>query len=121
MTRVRIVGDEAYDLRYELVSSETSREALSTYELLESEIDNTVEFQTASIGSALALLNDLDWYLTRYGRWVEVRDESVSDEEWLSRELATRIYERELEPEETREYFAIRGVKDGETLEPMYA
>lgn len=120
MTRVRIVGKEDVDLRHELMMSETSREALSTYEMISTELENTVEVQTASIGSALAFLGDLSWYLIRYARYAEVLEPSVSEDEWLSRDVARKVYNRELEPEETREYFAIRGVKDGEILEPIY-
>ncbi|MDY6779732.1 MAG: DUF5804 family protein [Halobacteria archaeon] len=120
MTRVRIVGDDDYDIRHELLSSATSSQALATYEFLETPIENAVELETATLGSALSLLNDLDWYLTRYADWVEVLEPSVSDDEWLSRDLATRLYERDLEPEETRGFYAVRGVKDGESLEPLY-
>lgn len=108
------------DIEYELVASETSREALSTYDRLDSPLDNAVEVWTSSLGAALALMNDLDWYLRRYADWVAVLEPSVSEEEWLSRRLATQVYERDLPPEETEGYYAIHGVRDGELLEPMY-
>jgi len=84
VTRVRILGEEGYDVRGELVSSETSREALSTYDFLETPIENAVVVETATLGGALALLNDLDWYLTRYARAAEVLEPSVSEDAWLS-------------------------------------
>lgn len=115
------MGRGGVDLEYELVASETSREALSTYDRLECPLDNAVEVWTSSLGAALALLNDLDWYLRRYARWVAVLEPSVSEEEWLSRRLATRVYERDLDPEETEGYYAVHGVRDGELLEPMFA
>ena len=47
MTRVCLVGDEGVELRYELVSRETSREALATYDLREP-YRNTVAIATAA-------------------------------------------------------------------------
>lgn len=120
MTRVRIVGKENYNLRYELITSPTSREALSTYDVLETDLENTVEVETASIGSALALLEDIDWYLTRYADFVNILEPSVSEDEWLSRELARELYERDIDPEETDEFYAVRGLEDGNVLEAMY-
>jgi hypothetical protein len=65
MTRVCLVGKEDVELRYELVSRETAREALATYELTEP-YHNTVAVETVSLGGAVALLNDLNWYLVRF-------------------------------------------------------
>lgn len=124
MTRVRLLGKDECDLRGELLTSETSREALSTYDFLETRIDNAVVVETATLGGALALLNDLDWYLTRYARAAEVLEPSVSEEEWLSRRLAERLYENreeDVNPDDTREFYVVRGVKDGELLQPLYS
>lgn len=121
MTRVRILGKDGYDLRGELLASETSREALATYDFLDTRIENALVVETATLGGALALLNDLDWYLTRYARAAEVLEPSVSDDEWLSRRLAERLYESRVEPEETREFYLVRGVKDGQVLQPLYS
>lgn len=121
MTRVRFVGAEDVDLVSELRSSETSRRALSAYEFERTPVDNAFEVETASMAAALALLNDLNWYVRRYCRWTEVLDPDVSEDEWLSRRLATRVYEREIDPGETREYLVVRGVSDGEPMEPLYA
>ena len=65
MTRVCLVGSEDVTLQYELLSRETSREALATYDLYEP-FENAVGVETVSLGAAVALLNDLDWYLTRF-------------------------------------------------------
>lgn len=121
MTRVRLIGSEEYDLVAELRSSETSRRALSTYEFLYTPLNNVVELETATIGAALALLNDLNWYVRRYCRAAELLDPEVSEDEWLSRELARQLYETDAEPEDTREYLKVRGVSEGELLEPLYA
>ena len=121
MTRVRILGQDGYDLRGELLSSETSREALATYDFLDTRIDNAVVVETATLGGALALLNDLDWYLTRYARAAEVLEPSVSENEWLSRRLAERVYEDRTDAGDTDEFYIVRGVKDGELLDPLYS
>ncbi len=122
MTRVRILGREDVSLEYELVTSETAREALSSYDRVESEVEirNSVVYRTSSLGGALASLNDLDWYLTRYARFSEVLEPSVSTHEWISRSLARKLYEREVDPEDTTEYYLVRGVVDGELREPVY-
>lgn len=121
VTRVRILGEEGIDLRGELLTSQTSREALSTYDFLETRIENAVVVETATLGGALALLNDLDWYLTRYARASEVLEPSVSETEWLSRRLAERVYEGKTDADETEEFYVVRGVQDGEVLQPLYS
>lgn len=121
MTRVRLIGKEEYDLREELRASDTSRRALSTYEFKYTPLENVVEVETATIGAGLALLNDLNWYVRRYCRAAELLDPEVSEEEWLSRDLARKLYETDMEPEETREYLKVRGVHEGVLLEPLYA
>lgn len=121
MTRVRFIGSDDYELREELRESETSRRALSTYEFLYTPLNNVVEVETATIGAGLALLNDLNWYVRRYCRATELLDPEVSEDEWLSRELARKLYETDMQPEETREYLMVRGVSEGELLQPLYA
>jgi hypothetical protein len=119
MTRVCLVGEDDVEVRYELVSRETSREALATYDLREP-YGNTVALETVSLGSAVALLNDLNWYLVRFVREALVLEPSVSDDEWLSRELATAIRDNEVSPEESGRFLKVFGVADGELLEPMF-
>lgn len=121
MTRVRILGKEGVDVRGELLTSETSREALSTYDFLETRIENAVVVETATLGGALALLNDLDWYLTRYANASEVLEPSVSEQEWLSRSLAEGVYEGKIDADETDEFYVVRGVCDGDVLQPLYS
>jgi len=111
MTRVCLVGSEDVTLQYELLSRETSREALATYDLYEP-FENAVGVETVSLGAAVALLNDLDWYLTRFVDEAMVLEPSVSDDEWLSRALATAVRDDELGPEESGRYLKIYGVVD---------
>jgi hypothetical protein len=123
MTRVCLVGNEDVNLRYELVSRETAREALATYDLTEP-YENTVALETISLGSAVSLLNDLNWYLVRYADAAWVLEPSVNETEWLSRELATAIRDDEVEPEDSGRYLRMYGVVEGEgskrLVEPMF-
>ncbi|MCQ4333265.1 hypothetical protein KM295_07180 [Natronomonas sp. F2-12] len=119
MTRVCLVGDDDVELRYELVSRETAREALSTYDLT-APYENTVALGTVSLGAAVSILNDLDWYLARFVAEALVFEPSISDEEWLSRSLASAVRDGECAPEESGRYLKVFGVADGELLEPMF-
>lgn len=120
MTQVCLLGDPELQLRYELVSRETSREALSTYELAEP-YRNAIALETVSLGAAVSLLNDLDWYLARFVREALVLEPSVSETEWLSRALATAIRENEITPEESGRFLKIYGIDDDRPAEPMFA
>ena len=119
MTRVCLVGDDEYDLRYELLSRETAREALATYDIGQP-YANSVAVDTVSLGAAVALLNDLDWYLARFASAAFVREPSVSDTEWLSRALATQVRNDAIDPETSDRYLAVYGVSEGSLVEPMY-
>jgi hypothetical protein len=123
MTRVCLVGNECVNLRYELVSRETAREALATYDLSEP-YENTVALETISLGAAVSLLNDLNWYLVRYADAAWVLEPSVSDSEWLSRSLATAIRDDEVDPAESGRYLRMYGVLEEEEtrrlVEPMF-
>ena len=123
MTRVCLVGSEDVNLRYELVSRETAREALATYDLTEP-YENTVALETISLGSAVSVLNDLNWYLVRYAEAAWVLEPSVSETEWLSRALATAIRDDDVDPAESGRYLRMYGVVEDEgsrrLVEPMF-
>ncbi|NHN59084.1 DUF5804 family protein [Halorussus rarus] len=120
MTRVCLVGSEGVDLRAELVSRETAREALATYDLRE-RYENSLALETISLGSAVALLNDLNWYLVRFADDALVLEPSVSETEWLSRTLAEAVRDGEVRPEETDRYLKIYGrTTEGDLVEPMF-
>ena len=110
MTRVCLVGSPDVNVRYELLSRETSREALATYRL-ERPFENTLALRTVSVGAAVSLLNDLQWYLVRFVDEALVLEPSVSETEWLSRELAEALRNGDLEPGETGEYLKVYGVE----------
>ncbi|MFC6988542.1 DUF5804 family protein [Haloplanus sp. GCM10025708] len=119
MTRVCLVGDEDVDLRYELLSRETSRAALATYDVDEP-YANTVAVGTVSLGAAVSLLNDLNWYLARFASDALVREPSVSGDEWLSRDLATAIRDGDIDPAATGDLLKVYGVAENRLVEPMY-
>ena len=126
MTRVCLLGDEEHDLRFELLSRDTAREALSTYDL-DQPFENAVGLETVSLGAAVSLLNDLNWYVVRFAEDAIVLDASVSETEWLSRSLAEAVRSDEVRPEETAEYCTIYGLErdapsaPARLVEPLYA
>lgn len=120
MTRVCLVGSDGVDLRTELLTRETAREALSTYDLRE-EYRNSLALETISLGSAISLLNDLNWYLVRFTDDALVLEPSVSETEWLSRDLAEAVRDGAIDPDATDEYLKVYGLTDeGDLVEPMY-
>jgi len=109
MTRVCLVGEEDVNLQYELLSRETSRDALAPYDLTEP-YANTLAIETVSLGAAVSLLNDLEWYLVRFTADAIVEEPSVSETEWLSRGLATAVRDGVVDPEETGRFLKVYGV-----------
>lgn len=110
MTRVCLVGEDDVTLRYELLSRETARGALATYDLDEP-YRNTVAVETVSLGAAVALCNDLDWYLARFADVALILEPSISEAEWLSRDLATAVRDDRVDPEETGRFLRVYGVE----------
>ncbi|WP_336328298.1 DUF5804 family protein [Halovenus sp. HT40] len=113
MTQVCLVGEEETNLQYELLSRETARDALAAYEITEP-FENALAVETVSLGAAVSLLNDLDWYLIRFVADAFVREPSISDEEWLSRDLATAIRNDEIEPSESGRFLRVYGIEQPE-------
>ncbi|MFC4358937.1 DUF5804 family protein [Halobium salinum] len=119
MTRVCLLGAPDVNLRYELLSRETARAALATYDLSEP-FENALALDTVSVGAAVSLMNDLNWYLVRYVDDALVLDPSVSDEEWLSRDLAEEVRDGDVAPGETGGLLKMYGVEAGRLVEPMF-
>ncbi|HKJ57982.1 MAG TPA: DUF5804 family protein [Halobacteriales archaeon] len=109
MTRVCLVGAEDATLPEDLLSYPTARDALDSY-TLEEPYENAVAVETISIGAAVSLLNDLDWYVVRLVSEALVLEPSVSTEEWLSRKLATTVRNETVEPEDTGTFLKIYGL-----------
>jgi hypothetical protein len=128
VTRVCLVGADDVDLRTELLASQTARDALSSYEL-DTPYANCVAVDTISLGAAVSLCNDLNWYLRRYAADAIVLEPSVSQSEWLSRSLATAIRNERVTVDETGTFLKIYGVvpPDDEAIdayalaEPLFA
>jgi hypothetical protein len=109
MAQVCLVGSDDVNLRYELLSRETARNALVTYDLREP-FANTLQIETVSLGAAVALLNDLNWYLVRFTDAAFVRVPSISETEWLSRELAAAVRDDDVAPEDTERFLMVYGI-----------
>ena len=120
MTRVCFVGDDDVVLKYELLSRETSREALSTYDL-HRPFENSIAVDTVSLGAAISLCNDLQWYVVRFVDEVLIQEPSVDDSEWLSRELAGALRREEIAPDETGEFLKIFGLERPKPDQPPAA
>ncbi|MFB6268041.1 MAG: DUF5804 family protein [Halodesulfurarchaeum sp.] len=119
MTRVCLLGKRSSTIRAELLSYETARSALAPYELAEP-FENTIAVDTISLGAAISLLNDLDWYLARVASGSLVQEPSISEEEWLSRDLAEAVRSGSIVPEETDRYLKVYGLENGALVEPMF-
>ncbi len=119
MTEVLVLGSDDVDLRLDLFGYETARRALATYDV-QSPFANTVAVETVSLGAAVSLLNDLNWYLVRLADAAFVREPSVSETEWLSRDLAAKVRDGEVRAAETDARLKVYGVDEGALVEPMY-
>ena len=119
MTRVCLLGDPDVELSYELLSRETARDALATYDV-EEPFENSVAVDTVSLGAAVSLLNDLDWYLVRFVEEALVLEPSVAEDEWLSRDLAREVRDGDVPPEETDQRLKVFGLVDGRPVEPLF-
>jgi len=115
MAQVCLLGEPDGSLRYELLSRETAREALATYDLREP-YENSLALETVSLGAAVSLLNDLNWYLVRFTRAALIQADSVSESEWLSRDLAAAIRDGDVDPAETGERLKVYGVDGSQGL-----
>ncbi len=119
MARVCLVGKEEVTLQYELLSRETSRDALAAYDL-EEPFHNSIAVETVSLGAAVALLNDLDWYLVRFVDVALVKEPSVSERDWISRTLAAAIRDDKVDPTDSGRFLKIYGLEpagEGKTPE----
>ena len=119
MTRVCLLGDPDVNLTYELLSRETARDALATYDI-EEPFEHSLNVKTVSLGAAVSLLNDLNWYLVRFADEALVREPSVSADEWLSRDLAREVRDGAVPPEETDQRLKVYGLVDGRPVDPIY-
>lgn len=124
MTRICFFGKDGHDIRVDLLSYETARQAIQPYSLSEPYV-NSLCLETVSLGAAVSLLNDLNWYLVRLTDRAIIQEPSISQTEWLSRDLATAVRTEQVPPDETGDYLAIYGIVTPEEgrpylTEPMF-
>lgn len=96
---VLLIQLEGVDLYATLLKSETSRGVLRFYQ--PDRLEYGIRVRTASLGSALALVSELRWYIQRYVE--EVLFEPI-DGAFCSSGLAGQIYERDVMPAEPWRY-----------------
>lgn len=120
MTTVCFVGEPEGDPREAMLAFETVQQALSPYDVTSPYV-NAISVETISLGAAVALLDDLAWYLRRTVREAIVLEPSISADEWLSSELARAIRRETVRPDETAGLVKVYGVEDGILVDPMYA
>lgn len=113
MTRVCLLGEDGTDLRAELMAYETARNALTQY-AIDEPFANAIAMETISLGAAVSLLNDLNWYLIRLVDEALVLEPSIATDEWLSRDLATAIRNETIDPAETGGRLKVYGIKEAE-------
>jgi hypothetical protein len=99
-------------LYHELLASETSRDALRFYRPVETACG--IEVTAASLGSALALVADIRWYVKRYMRGVLFE---VAPGVYCSHRLAFELfYDREIRLPGSWDYRFIYRMKDGRVI-----
>ena len=106
MTEVRLIGMGHIDLLPILMEHEVSRNALSPYDLT-IPFENSIDLTTISIGAAVSLLNDLNWYLSRYVEEALIREPSIHKKEWISRKLAVAIRNEKIRPRNSNKFLKI--------------
>ncbi len=104
---VLLIQPEGVDLYTTLLNSETSRDALRFYR--PDRLEYGIRIRTASLGSALALVSELRWYIQRYV------DEVLFEPEegiYCSFNLARQIYERDVKPTSPWRYRCLYRISD---------
>jgi len=104
---VLLIQPEGVDLYTTLLNSETSRDALRFYQ--PDRLEYGMRIRTASLGSALALVSELRWYIQRYVE--EVLFEPEKDI-FCSSSLAQQIYERDVKPASPWKYRCLYRISD---------
>lgn len=109
---VLLLPKEGVFLYRELLTSETSRDALRFYRPVETPAG--VAISVVSLGSALSLVADLRWYVKRYMRTVLFE---ISAGVYCSYGLAREVYfERAVTLGNTWEFRLIYRMKDGQVV-----
>jgi hypothetical protein len=110
--KVLLLPKEGVRLYRELLASETSRDALRFYRPAETPCG--IEITAATMGSALALIADIRWYVRRYMRGVLFE---VSPGVYCSHRLAYELFfEREISLPESWDFRLVYQMKDGRVV-----
>ncbi|HOB17563.1 MAG TPA: DUF5804 family protein [Candidatus Methanoculleus thermohydrogenotrophicum] len=122
---VLLIQPEGVDLYATLLNSETSRDALRFYQ--PDRLEYGILVRTASLGSALALVSELRWYIQRYVEEVLFEPERGI---FCSSSLGRQIYERDVKPTSPWRYRCLYRISshlvetiwmDAGTTPPAYA
>lgn len=103
------------DLYATLFSSETSRAILRFYRPVKT--DYGVLIENATLGNALSLVSEINWYIRRY--MTDVLFE-VSPDLFCTHTFALDIYSREKKMKETWDFTKLIGIKNGSVEDVMY-
>ncbi|MBN2733308.1 MAG: hypothetical protein JXQ82_00405 [Methanomicrobiaceae archaeon] len=106
------IQKEGVDLYGTLLSSETSRTILRFYRPVKSDFGVIIE--NATLGNALSLASEINWYIRRYTSDVLLE---VSPNLFCTHSFALEIYSREKKLRETWEYTKLIGLKNGSVAE----
>ena len=112
---VLLIQPEGVDLYTTLLRSETSRGALRFYQ--PDRLAYGIRIRTASLGSALALVSELRWYIQRY-----VEEVLFEPEEGIfcSSGLAVQIYERDVKPESPWRYRCLYRIAGDHMIDTLW-
>jgi hypothetical protein len=110
--KILLLPRHEVQLYHELLASETSRDALRFYRPVETPCG--IEITAASLGSALALVADIRWYVKRYMRGVLFE---ISPGIYCSHRLAYELfYNREISLPASWDYRFIYRMKEGRVI-----
>ncbi len=112
---VLLIQPEGVDLYATLLKSETSREALRFYR--PDRLAYGMRIRTASLGSALALVSELRWYIQRYVEEVLFEPEAGI---FCSSGLARQIYERDVKPAHPWRYRCLYRISGDHMTDTMW-
>lgn len=110
-----LVQKEGIDLYATLLASETSREILRFYRPKKLEFGVTIENST--LGGALSLASELNWYIRRYV--AEVLYE-FSPDLFCTREFASDVYQRNSRIQETWGCSKLISIKGGTIADEIW-
>jgi hypothetical protein len=112
---VLLIQPEGVDLYATLLKSETSRDALRFYH--PTRLAYGVLIRTASLGSALALVSELRWYIRRY---VDEVLFEAQDGQFYSSTLARQVYERDIKLGSPWKYRCLYRIRESHLVDAIW-